>query len=103
MDISRCFKRKGNLFRCSHCSYEYILSRKEVIKTKKKQPFHIYDENISPFQEICMMCCKGLMIPVEFTNTNGETVLFHQTKPKISMPDDQTILARIILFQNEEI
>ncbi len=50
-----------------------------------------------------MMCCKGLMIPVEFTNTNGETVLFHQTKPKVPMPDDQTILARIILFQNEEI
>lgn len=49
------------------------------------------------------MCCKGLMIPVEFTNTNGETVLFHQTKPKISMPDDQTILARIILFQNDAI
>ncbi len=103
MDISRCFKRKGNLFRCSHCSYEYILSRKEIIKTKRMQLFHIYDENISPFQEICMMCCKGLMIPVEFTNINGEPVLFHKTKPKISMPDDQTILARIILFQNEEI
>lgn len=42
------------------------------------------------------------MIPVEFTNRNGETVLFHQIKPKVSMPDDQTILARIILFQNEE-
>jgi len=49
-----------------------------------------------------MMCCKGLMIPVEFTNSNGETVLFHQTKQKVSMPDNETILARIILFQNEE-
>ena len=46
----------------------------------------------------CMMCCKGLMIPVEFTNDNGETVLFHQTKPKVSMPDNETILARIILL-----
>ncbi len=43
------------------------------------------------------------MIPVEFTNINGETVLSHQIKPKVSMPDDQTVLARIILFQNEEI
>jgi hypothetical protein len=50
-----------------------------------------------------MMCCKGIMIPVEFINSNGETVLFHQTKSKVSMPDNQTILARIILFQNEEI
>ncbi len=79
------------------------MSRKEIIKTKKKQSFHKYDESVSPFQEVCMMCCKGLMIPVEFTNDNGETVLFHQTKPKVSMPDNETILARIILFQNEEI
>jgi hypothetical protein len=43
------------------------------------------------------------MIPDKFTNAYGKTVLFHQIKPKISMPDDQTILARIILFQNEEI
>lgn len=103
MDISICFKRKGNICRYTHCAYEYIISRTEIIDTKKKPLFHIYDENVSPFQEICMMCCKGLMIPVEFTNTNGETVLFHQTKPKISMPDDQTILARIILFQNDAI
>lgn len=58
---------------------------------------------MSPFQEVCMMCCKGLMIPVKFTKSNGETVLFHQTKQKVSMPDNETILARIILFQNEEI
>ena len=103
MDISRCFKRKGNICRCTHCSYEYIISRKEIIKTKKKQSFHKYDESVSPFQEVCMMCCKGLMIPVEFTNDNGEIVLIHQTKPKISMPDNETIFARIILFQNEEI
>ncbi len=50
-----------------------------------------------------MMCCKGIMIPVEFTNDNGEIVLFQQTKPKVLMPDNETILARIILFQNEEI
>jgi hypothetical protein len=67
-----------------------------------KQPFHKYDETIAPFQEVCMMCCKGLMIPVEFTNANGETVRFHQIKPKVSLPDNETILARIILFQNEE-
>ncbi len=58
MDISQCFKRKDNICRCTHCSYEYIISRKEIIKTKKKQHFHKYDE---------------------------------------------TIFARIILFQNEEI
>ncbi|MDR4503172.1 MAG: hypothetical protein MRK01_00070 [Candidatus Scalindua sp.] len=103
MDISRCFEKKHNLFRCTHCSYEYVLSLKEIIKTKRKQPFHKYDENISPFQEVCMMCCKGLMIPLKFTNGSGETVIFKQIKPKVSMPDDETILARIILFQNEEI
>ncbi len=103
MDISLCFKRKGNICRCTHCAYEYTISRKEIIKTKKKQSFHKYNESVSPFQEVCMMCCKGLMIPVEFTNDNGEKALFHQTKQKVSMPDDETILARIILFQNEEI
>lgn len=50
-----------------------------------------------------MMCGKGLMIQVEFTNSKGETVLFHQTKSKVSIPDDETILALIILLQNEEI
>ena len=71
-----------HISRCTHCSYEYIISRKEIIQTKKKQPFHVYDENISPFQEVCMMCCKGIMIQVEFTNGNGKTVLFHQLNKK---------------------
>lgn len=39
MDISRCFKRKGNICRGTHCSYEYIISRKEIIKTKKNNLF----------------------------------------------------------------
>ena len=103
MDISRCLEKKYNSFRCTYCSYEYVLSLKEIIKTKRKQSFHKYDENISPFQEVCMMCCKGLMIPVKFTDALGKTILFHQIKPNVSLPDDETILARIILFQNEEI
>jgi hypothetical protein len=43
------------------------------------------------------------MTPVGFTNDSGETMLFHQTESRVSMPDNETILARIILFQNEQI
>jgi hypothetical protein len=39
----------------------------------------------------------------KYNNDNGETIFFYQTKPNVSMPDDETILARIILFKNEEI
>ena len=96
------FKNKKVLCRCTHCSYEYTLSLRQIKKIKKHQKnIWPYDESLCFFQEFCVHCCKGLIIPVNFTDKHGNNYSFHKLKHKLSLPDDETILKRIIQFRND--
>ena len=71
MDISRCFKRKGNNYRCTHCSYEYVISRKEIIKTKKESLTHLFKGAVRN-QEVQVITPKDAM---EIASRGGGLVL----------------------------
>jgi hypothetical protein len=110
MDISRCFKQHNNVFYCSHCYHYYVLSLEQIIQLKKLHSFHKYNDSITPFQEVCMLCCEGVMIPFSFFDSNGNFVenfnvtgIKKDIKHKIRVPNDKIILSSIILFQNNEL
>jgi len=50
---------------------------------------------VCPVKELCDICHIGFMIPVEYTDKQGNVFLFSEIKPKIKNLDQNTVIQRI--------
>lgn len=88
--------RNPILMRCTQCYYEFDLSTKEVLLLELLNDH----APVCPVKELCDICHIGFMIPVNYTNKNGTSYLFHEIKPKIKNLDPNTVLGRIFQDPN---
>jgi hypothetical protein len=91
MDIFRFFAKKNVLLRCTACLYEYEISPREVRLLCKENA----SDPTCPIKEECHLCHIGFMIPVKYTDKNGNQYLYHEIKPKIKNLDPSTLMERI--------
>lgn len=92
MDIFHFFKNKTPiLFRCTHCSYEFDFSLREVRLLAKQNA----SDPVCTLKEECHACHIGFMIPVKYTDKHGKQYLFHEFKSKIKNLDPDTVMERI--------
>jgi hypothetical protein len=81
MAIFRFFskkKRQPTLLRCTYCNYEFHLSPREVRLLCTQNA----GDPVCPAKELCDICHIGFMIPVEYTDKQGNVYLFSEIKPK---------------------
>lgn len=94
MGIFRFFskkKRQPTLLRCTYCNYEFHLSPGEVRLLCTQNA----GDPVCPAKELCDICHIGFMIPVEYTDKQGNVYLFSEIKPKIKNLDPNTVMQRI--------
>ena len=84
-------KKQPTLVRCTHCNYEFHLSPREVRLLCSQNA----DDPVCPVKEECDVCHIGFMIPVEYTDKQGNVYLFNEIKPKIKNLDPNTVMDRI--------
>jgi len=94
MDIFHFFskkKKQPTLLRCTHCNYEFHLSPREVRILETRN----LGDPVCPVKEMCDICHIGFMIPVNYTDKQGNVYLFNEIKPKIKNLDPNTVMERI--------
>ncbi len=94
MGIFNFFSKKNKLpvlVRCTYCYYEFDLSPGEVrlLETQNAR------DPVCSVKEECDICHIGFMIPVNYTDKQGKTYLFHEMKPKIKNLNPDTVMERI--------
>lgn len=99
MAIFNLFKKYPPvLFRCTHCEYEFELSIKEVRLLECQN----LNDQVCQAKEPCHICHIGFMIPVNYTNKQGKSFLYHQIKPNITNLDPDTVMERIFADADHE-
>ena len=99
MGIFSWFKKHPPvLFRCTHCSFEFELPIIEV----RLLEYQNLTDTVCQAKEPCHMCHIGFMIPVNYTNKQGKSFLFHQIKPLIKNLDPDTVMERIFDDADQE-
>ncbi len=94
MGIFNFFSKKNKLpilVRCTYCYYEFDLSPREVRLLETKNA----GDTVCSVKEECDICHIGFMIPVNYTDKQGKTYLFHEMKPKIKNLNPDTVIERI--------
>jgi hypothetical protein len=93
MAIFNLFKKsKPVLFRCTHCYDELELTIKDLRYLEAINPF----DPVCRLKDLCPMCHTGFIIPVNYTDKQGNKFLFHQIKPKIKNLNPNTAWKRIL-------
>jgi len=91
-------KQKPVLFRCTYCYEEIELPTKELRFLEALNPFDL----VCRLKDLCPMCHTGFIIPVKYTDKQGNQFLFHQIKPKIKNLDPDTVMERILADADPE-
>ena len=94
MAIFRFFskkKRLPTLVKCTHCDYEFHLSPTEVRLLHTQNS----GDPVCTIKELCDICHIGFMIPVKYTDKQGNVYLFNEIKPKIKNLNPNTVMERI--------
>lgn len=84
-------KKQPVLVRCTYCYYEFHLLPEEVRLLETRNA----GDPVCSVKEVCDICHIGFMIPVNYTDKQGKTYLFHEVKPKIKNLNPKTVTKRI--------
>lgn len=99
MGIFNWFKKHPPvLFRCTYCYEELDLPFKDLCFLEALNPF----DQVCRLKDLCHICHTGFIIPVNFTDNQGNRFLFHEIKPKILNLDPDTAWQRILEDTNPE-